>query len=421
MQMMELQRPWPEPPNEIVYHGLAGEIVRALDPHTEADPIAVLVQLLTAFGAAVGDGPYFHAGVTRHQPRLFIVIVGKSSRSRKGDSWQCVSSVLLPSGVAPRIQTSLSSGEGLIWMVRDPIIKTKYMAGQAGQQGHYEQIVEDEGEPEKRVLVVAGEYSQILKVMRREGNTLSAIIRDAWDQGNLSIATRSMAAQATGVYFSMIGHITADELREELGGLEAANGFANRFIWFAVKRSKSLPTPKELDDEWLAAWAARFREAVEQARQIGQVRRAEEARLLWREIYSKLARERDGLLGALLGRSEAQVLRLSMLYALLDGSPLIRVEHLRAAYELWGYAERSVEYLFGDMIGQSMADTILLALKQNFELTRSQIHKLFSRNATRGEIDEALGLLYQENKVRYYTEQTKGRPREIWHPFYPDL
>ena len=39
---------------ERAFHGLAGEFVKVLSPHTEADPAALLVQTLVAFGAAVG-------------------------------------------------------------------------------------------------------------------------------------------------------------------------------------------------------------------------------------------------------------------------------------------------------------------------------------------------------------------------------
>jgi hypothetical protein len=42
--------PWPDPPDGAAYHGLAGDVVRAIGPHSEADPVALLVQLLVAFG-----------------------------------------------------------------------------------------------------------------------------------------------------------------------------------------------------------------------------------------------------------------------------------------------------------------------------------------------------------------------------------
>ena len=39
----------------------------------------------------------------------------------------------------------------------------------------------DPGEPDKRLLVVEEEYSVVLKVASREGNTLTEQLRKAWD------------------------------------------------------------------------------------------------------------------------------------------------------------------------------------------------------------------------------------------------
>ena len=52
---------WPSPLDESAFHGLAGRFVRAVEPHSEADPVALLVQTLVAFGNAVGRGPHFVA------------------------------------------------------------------------------------------------------------------------------------------------------------------------------------------------------------------------------------------------------------------------------------------------------------------------------------------------------------------------
>jgi hypothetical protein len=81
---------WPAPPDPTVYHGLAGEIVTTIAPHTEADPVAILSQLLVAFGAAVGRGAWFQVEATRHHPNEFLVLIGDSARARKGWSWDHV-------------------------------------------------------------------------------------------------------------------------------------------------------------------------------------------------------------------------------------------------------------------------------------------------------------------------------------------
>ncbi len=87
-------------------HGLSGEIVRTIDPHTEADPVAVLVTVLTAFGNVVGDGPHFMVEATSHPCRLFTILVGQTAKAgdRRVVEWgginQCGSRP--PSRVPPR-------------------------------------------------------------------------------------------------------------------------------------------------------------------------------------------------------------------------------------------------------------------------------------------------------------------------------
>src|SRR4051794_6319048 len=77
---------WPEPLGEAAFHGLAGEVVRAFAPHTEADPIAILLQFLTAFGNAAGRWSYVRVEGDRHPPQVWPVLVGESAKARKGTS-----------------------------------------------------------------------------------------------------------------------------------------------------------------------------------------------------------------------------------------------------------------------------------------------------------------------------------------------
>src|SRR5262245_28335506 len=98
-----------------------------------------------------------------------------------------------------------------------------------------------------RLLVVETELVSMFKVCGREGNTLSPVIRSAWDSATLSTMTRNNPMTAPGAHISIIGHITAEELRRHLNSTEAANGLGNRFLWFAVRRSRLLPDGGDLD------------------------------------------------------------------------------------------------------------------------------------------------------------------------------
>jgi len=113
---------WPEPPSEKAYYGLAGEIAHAIEPHTEADKAAILIQFLVAFGNVVARHAYYQVEAVQHHTNLFAVLVGDSSKARKGTSWGHVERIfgeLDSVWKNDRLTTGLSSGEGLIWAVRD--------------------------------------------------------------------------------------------------------------------------------------------------------------------------------------------------------------------------------------------------------------------------------------------------------------
>ena len=114
---------WPEAATEDVFLGLAGDFVRAVEPASEADPIALLVQYLTAFGNMIGREPHFVAEADRHPANLYVALVGPTAKARKGSSWGHVRRVFEmvdPPWATTRILSGLSSGEGLIHAVRDP-------------------------------------------------------------------------------------------------------------------------------------------------------------------------------------------------------------------------------------------------------------------------------------------------------------
>src|SRR5262249_17500414 len=125
-----------------------------------------------------------------------------------------------------RVQSGLSSGEGLIWAVRDPIEKREPIK-LGGRVVGYETVVADDGVAGKRVLVFDTGFASTRRVLGRDGNTLSATIRQAWDSGNLRTLTKNSPARATGSHISLIAHITRDELLRYLDRTEMGNGFAN--------------------------------------------------------------------------------------------------------------------------------------------------------------------------------------------------
>jgi DNA-binding transcriptional ArsR family regulator len=401
------------------FHGLPGEFVRLVDPHTEADPAGLLVQFLVAVGSVIGRRPYFVAEADKHHLNLFAAMVGASAKGRKGTSWGHIRNALadVDETWPERVVHGLSSGEGLIWAVRDPITQRQPVK-EKGRVTDYEDVLVDPGVEDKRLLVVEGEFATALRVLGREGNILSAVVRNAWDTGDLRTLTKNSPAKATGAHISIIGHVTRDELLRYLGTTEAANGFANRFLWVCVRRSKVLPDGGRLHEVDMAPFVRRLRAAVEFARSVGELRRDEEARAIWHEVYPELSEGKPGLLGAVIARAEAQVMRLACLYAVLDMSTVVRREHLLAALAVWDYCEASARFIFGDALGDPVADEILRALRQAGEegMTRTAIREnLFQRNMPARRIQRALSVLVEAGLVSVErVTDTGGRPAEIF-------
>lgn len=409
---------WPARPGSAAFAGLAGRVVDLVEPHSEADPMAVLVTFLTAFGNAVGSAPHAAVGATVHHARDNAVLVGKSAKARKGDSWPPVARLFEqadPAWTKQCVGSGLSTGEGLIWAVRDRIEKPEPIKEKGVITG-YQPVVVDEGVSDKRLLVLESEFGRTLKVMDRQGNTLSPVVRQAWDTGALRVMTRAITPVATGAHISILGHVTLEELQREMEGGEATNGFANRFLWIAVRRSKKLADPPPFVGAHVERVADELRFALDAARRIGRMERDAEAREMWESLYDDLSEDREGMAGSILARAEPHVLRLSLLYALLDRSAVVTVAHLQSAVELWGYSEMSVHHIFGDATGDGVADTIWAVLRQNNRMTRGDISELLGRNVSSARIDAARNTLMHLHRIEVSFDQTggRGRPPEVW-------
>ena len=403
--------PWPAAMNEAALHGIAGEFVRMVEPDTEADPAGLLVQFLIAFGALVGRGPHYRVEGAEHHANLFALLVGATSKGRKGTAWARVREVFqrVP-GWKPEVNGA-STGEGLKFNVRDAKEATKKK-----QNGEMVTEVVDEGVTDKRLLVQEGEFAAVLRAVERQGNTLSATVREAWDSGNLRTLTRTDPITATGAHICIVGHITADELRGELTATDKANGFANRFLFVAVKRSKELAFGGAEPDERYRELAFRLQGLADRARTCGQLGMTEGAKTVWRAVYSALSAGGDGLHGAVTARAEAQTIRLALVYALLDGAEHIDVLHLRAALAVWEYCDATAKHVFGASLGDRIADDIMRRLRAAGDagLTRTEIRDAFARHAGADRIGAALELLVRRGIATCSSVSTGGRPVQTW-------
>jgi hypothetical protein len=247
------------------------------------------------------------------------------------------------------------------------------------------------------------------------------VMREAFDSGNLSTITIN-PRKALGAHICIIGHITQEELKVRLGTLEMVNGFCNRFFWVYSKSNKSLPNSRGVPIEIIKKYGRKLGDLCRKASKVGEVTRTPAADVLWKKEYKTLREDKPHFTGKLLARGETIVLRLSLLYALMDGKTQIDVVHIRAALAVWEYNEWTVTYLFGWKDKQA-ADTPaesqslrnkLLELLQVGEHSQSDLTKAMQKVAKADEVTATLEELAKEHLVHSYKQPTKSKPITMW-------
>jgi hypothetical protein len=391
---------WPKLPLAAL-HGLAGDVVRAIDPYTEADPAAILAHFLVFFGNCVGPSPHFRVGGDEHPAKLFVALVGDSSTGRKGTSEGQVRHLFKavdPDWTKNCFVHGLASGEGLIRALAPT----------------------ESGSADSRAVVVEPEMANVLAAMGRQNSTLSSVIRQAWDRSDLSLmrAASKNTVKVHGVHVSMVTHVTPGELLRRMDSSENSNGFANRFLWLLVRRSKSLPDAPQVPQAAFDALENRTVLALDFGRRTTEMRRDDEAASAWRNLYPDLAASRPGLVGLVTSRGPAQVIRLALIYALLDHSQTVQPPHLEAAKAFFDFTAQCARKIFGGRVGDPIAQRILEILEEVGEISRTELYDFLGRNIPGMVIENALTTLQADGLIKIRigetTPGTRGpKPRLI--------
>ena len=381
--------------------GTAGQIVNSLSPHTEADPAALLVQLLAVFGCTVGPSPHVWVANAAQRALLHPLIVGRTSDGAKGTALSVVEAVrrrALPDFDA-NTTSGLTSAEGMIEAVRD---------GEG-----------DSGVEDKRLLVKESEYRTVLTRSRREGSTLAPVIRQAWDGDTLRTLSRiANKLTATAAHISVIGHITPREFTNTVTGTDISGGSVNRLLICLSKRSRLDSRFGNIPHEVLTSAAAMFSDAHTAAWGRARVDFTDNFWPTWARTYRELNRDRpESDASDATARGVPHVLRLSLLYALMDQAEKIGAQHLKAALTLWRYCEASAVWLFSSYEAETLraASTGLTEFirKAGDEgCTRTQINRgFFKGHVSSDEIGRQLSEMVHNGVVVVIEEDTSGRPR----------
>lgn len=408
-------------PHRACLYGLVGEVACAGSSGTETNPYAIAANFMTYLSCAIGRGVYLPIGNTWHHPRFFSLHIGRSGRGRKGDALQLVLRIdqslrELDERIAPQIHRGgLSSREGLVALVHDGY-----------RQGKQEIPAIDD----KRLWVVETEFANVLHQGRREGNTLSAALRDCWDGVSLKPATKSNRLYASYPHICLSGAISPSELTGMMTTRELTNGFANRFLMIWAERLQILPFPKETPQATADALTRKVFEILQfvgadRYDQRDHLRMELSAQAQWRyaQLYRGELNEDLGneLVSSMLERRAPMLLRLAMLFALTDLKTRVDVPHIEAAMAWMRYATASVRYVFVSAADEAklaqvieLSNRVLVFLGERGKATRSEISaQCFRGRATKSQIDASLDHLLEATPPKisvHWCERSDGAP-----------
>ena len=409
--------------HSVALHGILDEMVDAACANSEAVPSTVAIHILARFAATIGRSAYINIGDERRHLRMNALVVGPTSKGRKGTSAamprRLFEFVEQKMRIAPlRVLTALATGEGLIHQVRDPFVDAN------GE-------VQDPGVADKRLFCDVSEFAGVLAQARREAATISTVLRDAFDGVRLTIPTKTSFNEATDSHIVVVGSVPETEIVKTLTSTDITNGLANRFPMFYSVRTKSVPFPSPTDEGLMESFAGHIVKAIQHAWEVGEVRMTPDAREMWRILYAQLEeRAHPPAVAALLARQSTYTLIFSALLTLLNRKREIDAEQLDAAFAWVEYWEATTLFVFSN--GEQNEQAVQMqALKDAFV---KAIATLGGKRVSHGEIaakltngyqkawptpavvKQASELLQRESPPRVFCESiiTGGRPALVY-------
>jgi len=388
--------PLPAPMEPAAFHGVAGEIVRIIAPETEACPESILVQLVAMMGCAFGPRPHFRIFGTVHRCNLDVCLVSETGQGRKGTAFDAVNWLLkqaYPGWDRPR--RGLVSGEGLI---------------------------EKADKQRGPLLVLETEFGGTLGIMGRQGNSLCAVFKQAWDGPYLDVTTKNHSISCDNAYVTLVAHMTYNDVATKLSSDDIQSGLINRMLISHSYSSRKLPRggSEKAARQALDPLVKPIIDAIDFAQKWDDsvpYFRDPEAEAMWEPLYTgPLTSVRAGLYGAATVRRPVLIMRMAMIYAILDQEKYIGPAHLKAALAIWEYCDRTAAHIWGKPQTEGNLGKLLAFMETaNVGLTRKEINRrAFGSHLPTPELERLLNQAQASGQLVYRLMKTKGRDRHEW-------
>jgi hypothetical protein len=359
-------------------HGPAGEFAQLAAEKNETVIPGVLVCTLVAAGAVMDRGAFFRHGYSVHGPRVFAITVGPH-RTHYNNYLDPIRAIFRRTGE-----------------VEEELLEYKTI-GRILSGDRLPDASDETNQDSERPLLAVGEFDTTWSSLARSTSKLHAIWRDAWDH-RCNVAIMAHATET-----DLLACPISDRMAET----------ASRMLWCSVGPLVDVPLPQGLSAQECKRLADTFANCAMQADRYGQMSFNASAQDLWKEKYASLVAERADAAGIVTSRGHAQVIRLAVIYALLDSSREIDVSHLNAAGAVWDYCRLSAETLFGTHPEDAVASRILEALAVRPH-SQTELHRLFHNHAPGARIRATLDNLASAGRAVVEERQTRGRSGMTW-------
>lgn len=384
-----------------------GRLVRKVEATSEADPVAVLASLICAAGVHIGQGPHVRAGDDPHPLLVWPLIIGRTSAGRKGTSWSTARRLIDAADTSfthNNLRSGLSSGEGLA--ARFAIEEADTIDG----------VIDPSRD--LRLLVLEPEWSGVMAKMRREGNSLSAILRSAWEGGDLSTLTVTQRL-APSSHIGIVAHITPQEFRARIDNADLAGGTYNRFLPIAVARSKFLPFSQGAHPDLVTELGAILAGRLELGARQRTLAFTGPAAELWRALYIELSTDHNERpqVEQFISRAVPNCLRIAAIHTALDGQDAIHPEHLTAAAALVRYSIDSARALFVDTATPNKLAAYITEAGPTGRTRKEITTDHFAGNKKADQVDALLTQLIHAGRITRTTRPPtggRGRPAEVY-------
>lgn len=390
---------FPADPEPVAFGGNLGAAVDDLAKSTTASPVGLLVSLTAIAGAVMATKTEYFGEQTSS---FMALLVGESGTGKKGTAMDAAWRALTAENVWGSEPVSLLSGLG----------SGEAIVGHMSRQAKHGLA---------RGIVWAPELSEVLIVGRREGSTLTTVLRNAFDRTALMNITKSATVEVPRDSYQLgaLAGVTPDELRSLLSaGTEMTNGFAGRWLSVPVTGRDDQGVTGKVAPSIRPELAEQFRYALEQ--RAGQRHRPilpDDDALDRLSAYYRFLAALPGASGVLARRYATIAARVALVHSSLEMDDTIPLVHVDRAIALTEYSRTGIPWVYGmSAVVSGKASRALQWLTTKSELTRSGLSlRMFGRRSD-GRVDDAIEALVRAGLVEIVTGSTTtkgGRPSKV--------